>query len=106
MIQLGGVYTIFCQEEGILLQKYRDRYRRCIPILFKVSGSGVDLIILTMRPEKNTPIIRKQLFCVTDVRAIGNQFPDNLKIILTTPTPHICKIYAPKICYTIGVSMA
>ena len=22
MIQIGGVYTTFCQEEGILLQKY------------------------------------------------------------------------------------
>ena len=25
VIQIGGVYTTFCQEEGILLQKYRDR---------------------------------------------------------------------------------
>ena len=23
MIQIGGAYTTFCQEEGILLQKYR-----------------------------------------------------------------------------------
>ena len=30
----------------------------------------------------------------------------NLKIILTTPTPHICKKYAPKICHTMGVRMA
>ena len=35
MIQIGGVYTTFCQEEGILLQKYRDRNGRCIAILFK-----------------------------------------------------------------------
>ena len=35
VIQIGGVYTIFCQEEGILLQKYRDRNGRCIAILFK-----------------------------------------------------------------------
>ena len=33
VIQIG-VYTTFCQEEGILLQKYRDRYGRCIAILF------------------------------------------------------------------------
>ena len=39
MIQIGGVYTTFCQEEGILLQKYRDRNGRCIAILFK--GIGV-----------------------------------------------------------------
>ena len=30
-----GVHTSFCQEEGILLQKYRDRSGRCIAILFK-----------------------------------------------------------------------
>ena len=29
-----------------------------------------------------------------------------LKITLTTPTPHICKKYAPKICHTTGVCMA
>ena len=33
-----GVYTTFCQEEGILLQKYRDRNGRCIAILFKSIG--------------------------------------------------------------------
>ena len=42
-IQIGGVYTTFCQGEGILLQKHRDRNGRCIAIFFKVSGSGVDL---------------------------------------------------------------
>ena len=38
MIQIGGVYTTFCQEVGILLQKYRDRNGRCIAILFKSIG--------------------------------------------------------------------
>ena len=38
MIQIGGVYTTFCQEGGILLQKYRDRNGRCIAILFKSIG--------------------------------------------------------------------
>ena len=38
MIQIGGVYTTVCQEEGILLQKYRDRNGRCIAILFKCIG--------------------------------------------------------------------
>ena len=42
MTQIGGVYTTFCQEEGILLQKYRDRNGMC-----KVSGSGVDVTLLT-----------------------------------------------------------
>ena len=32
---IGGVYTTFCQEEGILLQKSCDRNGRCISILFK-----------------------------------------------------------------------
>ena len=36
MIQIGGVYATFCQEEGILL--YRDRNGRCIAILFKSIG--------------------------------------------------------------------
>ena len=42
VIQIGGVYTTFCQEEGILLQKYRDRKGRCIAILFikKYRGQG------------------------------------------------------------------
>ena len=38
MIQIGGVYTTFCQEEGILLQKHRDTNGRCIAILFKSIG--------------------------------------------------------------------
>ena len=38
MIQIGGVHTTFCQEEGILLQKYRDRNGRCIMILSKSVG--------------------------------------------------------------------
>ena len=35
VIQSGGVYATFCQEESILLQDYRDRNGRCIVILFK-----------------------------------------------------------------------
>ena len=35
MIQIGGVYTASYQEEGVFLQKYRDRNGRCIRILFK-----------------------------------------------------------------------
>ena len=40
MIQIGSVYTTFCQEEGILLQKYADRNGRCIAILFESIGGG------------------------------------------------------------------
>ena len=32
------VFTTFCQPEGILLPKYRDRNGRCIAILFKSIG--------------------------------------------------------------------
>ena len=35
VIQIGGVFTNFCQKECILLQKYRDRNGRRIAILFK-----------------------------------------------------------------------
>ena len=38
VIQIGGVYTTFRKEEGILWQKYRDRNGRCIAIFFKVLG--------------------------------------------------------------------
>ena len=38
MIQIGGGHTTLCQEEGKLLQKYRDRNERCIAILFKSIG--------------------------------------------------------------------
>ena len=38
MIQIGGVYTTFCQEEGILLQEHREKDARCIAILFKSIG--------------------------------------------------------------------
>ena len=38
VMHIGGVYPTFCQEEGILLQKYRDRSVRCIAILFKSIG--------------------------------------------------------------------
>ena len=39
VIQIGGVCSTFCQEEGIVLQKYRDRNGRCIAILFKSIGA-------------------------------------------------------------------
>ena len=35
VIQIGGVCTTFCQEGGILLQKYRDRDGRRIAILYE-----------------------------------------------------------------------
>ena len=42
-----GVYTTFCQEEGILLQKHSAIEMGGVSRYFsKVSGSGVDLILL------------------------------------------------------------
>ena len=39
VIQIGGVYTTFCKEGGMLLQKHRNRNERCIAIiLFKSMG--------------------------------------------------------------------
>ena len=38
VIQIGGVYTTLCQEEGIVLQKYRARNGRCIAMLFRSIG--------------------------------------------------------------------
>ena len=38
VIQIGFVYTTFCQAKGILLQTYRNRNGRCLVILFKSIG--------------------------------------------------------------------
>ena len=46
MIQIGGVYTTFCQEGGILLQKYAIEMGGVSRYFSKVSGSGVDSTLL------------------------------------------------------------
>ena len=46
MIQIGGVYTTFCQEEGILLQKYAIEMGGVSRYFSKVLGSGVDVTLL------------------------------------------------------------
>ena len=45
-IQIGGVYTTFCQEEGILLQKYAIEMGGVSRYFSKVLGSGVDSTLL------------------------------------------------------------
>ena len=35
MIQIGGVFSTFRQDEGTLLQKYGSRNGRCIVMLFQ-----------------------------------------------------------------------
>ena len=73
MIQIGGVYTTFYQEEDILLQKYREEMGGLSRYFSKVSGTGVDVTLLTyggteqqnpphMTPHPRSRIrIRKQL---------------------------------------------
>ena len=67
MIQIGGVYATFYQEGGILLQKYRDRNGMCIAMLLKVSGSGVDVTLLTKGPgpslDKTLSLERSNYSC-------------------------------------------
>ena len=46
MIQIGSVYTTFCQAEGILWQKYAIEMGGVSQYFSKVSGSGVDLTLL------------------------------------------------------------
>ena len=59
-----GVYTTFCQEEGILLQKYRDRNGRCVATLFRNIGVRVGLTLpnfLHPNPSnKSTPSKKMQ----------------------------------------------
>ena len=57
VIQIGGVYTTFCQEEGILLQKYAIEMGGVSRYFSKVSGSGVDLTLLKHG-------LKKTLFCL------------------------------------------
>ena len=38
MMQIGGVYTTFSQEESMLFQTHRDRNGRRITFLFKCIG--------------------------------------------------------------------
>ena len=52
MIQIGGVYTTFCQEEGILLQKYAKKMGGVSRYFSNVLGSGVDLTLL----QKDLPV--------------------------------------------------
>ena len=54
MIQIGGVYTTLCQEEGILLQKYAMEMGGVSRYLSKVSGSGVDLTLLNIQHPQNS----------------------------------------------------
>ena len=43
----GGVYTIYCQEEGILLESIAIEMGGVSRYFSKVSGSGVDVTLLT-----------------------------------------------------------
>ena len=59
MIQIGGVCTTFCQEEGILLQKYAIEMGGVSRYFSKASGSGIDLTLLTtICPETITELVR------------------------------------------------
>ena len=59
------VYAIFCQKKGILLLKYRDRNGRCIAILFKSIGSGVDVTLLIfIMPCKDRQTTAKSEGCL------------------------------------------
>ena len=55
VIQIG-VYTTFREEEGMLLQKYRDSNGRCIAIPSEASGSGVELILLILLMSVTSPV--------------------------------------------------
>ena len=56
-MQVGGAYTTFSQDEGILPQKNRNRYGRCIATLFKNNGSGVNLSLLISIAIPGNPFI-------------------------------------------------
>ena len=56
MIQIGGIYT----TEGILEQKYGDKNGRCMAILLKALGSGVDLSLLNSVVLQASPITLRE----------------------------------------------
>ena len=74
MIQIG-VYNSFYQEEGILVQKYRDRNGRCIAILFKAIGVRGRCDSPELRPERPQPemakVLRKPAFAILGCQQIS-----------------------------------
>ena len=57
MIQIGVVYTTFCQEEGILLQSITIEMGGVSRYFSKVLGSGVDVILLISIQWLRTPLV-------------------------------------------------
>ena len=84
MIQIGGVYTTFCQEGGILLQKYAIEMGGVSRYISKVSGSGVDLTLLiggVSQENRATPPSKGPVRLVADCLVEGclglpGVFPD------------------------------
>ena len=67
MIQIGGVYTTFCQEKSILLQKHRDSNGRCIAILFKSAGVRRRFDSPDCRSTRVALYVWQQISCVSHV---------------------------------------
>ena len=65
VIQIGGVYTTFCQEEGILLQKYADRNGRCIAILFKSIGVRGRFTTVVVFCHHRSELLCRSIFSMT-----------------------------------------
>ena len=53
-IQIGDVYTTFCQGEGTLLQKYGEEMGGVWRYFSKVSGSGVHVTLLNIDQKIQT----------------------------------------------------
>ena len=61
VIQIGGVYTTFCQKEGILWQKYRVEMGGVSRYFSKVSGAGVDMTLLNIHTHTLPALFQRKI---------------------------------------------
>ena len=95
MIQIGGVYTTFCQEEGILLQKYHDRNGRCTAILLQnYWGQGsIRLSWSLLLAHTPKPEISRRRFESTDMRFSSRDFQTISSMFLPEQQTSTCIAY-------------
>ena len=72
VIQIGGVYTTVCQEEGILLQKYAIDMGDVSRYFSKVSGSGVVVTLLRNCPAEHQFPFRAASFLPQSLPALAS----------------------------------
>ena len=97
MIQIGGVYTTFCQEEGILLQKHAIEMGGVSRYFSNVLGSGVDVTF-----QKNIkPLLWP--FEALGVSELKTPLVYTFAPLTTNGLPEDYKYLRPKCCHVYGL---